>query len=291
MNAGEIFNSLKQVSQTQAAQTLLVEITHGVSSGETARRDQQCCLTPSQLSPSPFSRCTELQKLLDTVCPLICASHVERGPVLQVFLVNVNLMGQKDLHALPVTCEERKSRHWSAAEQNTRRYNQRGTRAGNTPSLFIRTSTDKFCFEKYFNIDRRCIPFLVIDSFTHSLNVTSLDRFVNGRSKVVPELRLGSEFEQHVDTGHAATAAGIEQRSDPIDGNCVDLEQQDMLRIIRLKRNALAACLMCTPEMHQKKMLVLLNFGINFVDNFQSYMLWHNIYNILLWGLPSFPNR
>lgn len=111
MNAGEIFNSLKQVSQTQAAQTPLVEITHDVCSGGTARRDQQCWLTPPQLSPSPFSRCTELQKLLDAVCPLICASHVERGPVLQVFLVNVNLMGQKDLHALPMTCGEKKSRH------------------------------------------------------------------------------------------------------------------------------------------------------------------------------------
>lgn len=96
----------------------------------------------------------------------------------------------------------------------------------------------------------------VFVSFTHSLNVTSLDRFVNGRRKVVPELRLGSKFEQHVDTGHAATAAGIKQRSDPINGDCIDLEQQDTLRIIWFKRNALAACLMCTPEMHQKKMLV-----------------------------------
>lgn len=69
-------------------------------------------------------------------------------------------------------------------------------------------------------------------SFTHSLNVTSLDRFVNGRRKVVPGLRLGSEFEQHVDTGHAATAAGIKQRSDPINGDCIDLEQQDTLGII-----------------------------------------------------------
>lgn len=49
---------------------------------------------------------------------------------------------------------------------------------------------------------------------------------------MVPELRLGSEFEQHVDTGHAATAAGIKQRSDPINGDCIDLEQQDMFRII-----------------------------------------------------------
>ena len=119
-------------------------------------------------------------------------------------------------------------------------------------------------------------------SFTHSLNVTSFDCFVNGRCKVVPKLRLSSKFEQHVDTGHAATAAGVKERSDPIDGDCIDLEQQDTLRIIRFKRNALAACLMCTPEMHQKKMLVLFNFRIDFVNNFQSYMLWHNIYNILL---------
>lgn len=58
MNAGEIFNSLKQVSQTRAAQTPFVEITRDVCSAEAAWRDQQCGLTPPHLSPSPFSRCT-----------------------------------------------------------------------------------------------------------------------------------------------------------------------------------------------------------------------------------------
>jgi len=63
---------------------------------------------------------------------------------------------------------------------------------------------------------------------------------------VVPELRLGSKFEQHVDTGHAATAAGIKQRSDPINRDCVDLEQQDTLRLIQFKRNTLAASFLHT---------------------------------------------
>jgi len=67
---------------------------------------------------------------------------------------------------------------------------------------------------------------------------------------VVPDLWLGSKFEQHVYTSHRATAAGIKERSDPINGDCVDLKQQDMLRTIQYKRNALAACVMSSTKVH-----------------------------------------
>lgn len=65
---------------------------------------------PSSL-PAPICKHTKLQQLLDTVRPLVRASHIEKGPMLQVFLVNVNLVGQKDLHALSVTCVVKKSHH------------------------------------------------------------------------------------------------------------------------------------------------------------------------------------
>lgn len=99
---------------------------------------------------------------------------------------------------------------------------------------------------------------------------------------MVPELWLGSKFKQHVDTSHAATAAGIKQRSDPINSGCVDLKQQDTLRIIQYRRNALAVCVICSTKMHQNKMLAMFNLRIDFVCNFQSHSLWDSTYNILL---------
>lgn len=114
MNTGEI----SIVSQIQAVQISLAEISV-MFVLERQPRVISCVGSHHPRSlPAPICKHTELQQLLDTVCPLVRAGHVERGPVLQVFLVNVNLVGQKDLHTLSVTCVVKKSHHLISALQS-----------------------------------------------------------------------------------------------------------------------------------------------------------------------------
>lgn len=209
------------------SQTTLVEITHDVLSREAAQRDQQHCLTPPQALPWPLFQVYPAPKaswhiLFSGRCrPCREGSHAV-GP-----LGRCPPHGPEGSPCTPCDLRrERLSLHCCRAEHT--QIQPWGTRAGkkNKPVYLYWYGN---IFLKFLATNKRHISQAVIFGFAHThhtQNITSLDCLVDGWRQVAPQLCLGSKFQQHADTGCTATAAGIEQWSDAIDGGCIDLQGQ-----------------------------------------------------------------